>query len=149
MPIPPESSGVRVIEAQSSKPLGQIVGLAGSFIAALSKATGLTRLETQQQLLLLSLYTVGEMSQADLPKHIGCQRSAVSRNIARLGDGEKPLKERGPGWIETRPDLNDRRNNYVSLTPRGRDVIDRAANEVEPLFRSFAHRQKMTLVGDL
>jgi len=152
MAVAPLPAGVDMVNAPNApkvQPITDIAGLAGAFISSLSRSTGLSRLETQQQLLLLSLYASGEMSQAELPKHTGCQRSAVSRNIARLGDGEKPLLERGPGWVTTREDLNDRRNNYVSLTPLGRAVIDRAIKDVQPMFLGFAQRQAPFLVGSL
>jgi len=152
MAVPPLAAGIDVVHGPNAlkvQPIADIAGLAGAFISSLSRSTGLSRLETQQQLLLLSLYTGGEMSQAELPKHTGCQSSAVSRNIARLGDGEKPLLERGPGWITTREDLNDRRNNYVSLTPLGRAVIDKAIKEVQPMFLGFAQRQTQFLMGSL
>jgi len=152
MAMPSHPAGVDMVNGPNAlkvQPIKDIAGLAGAFISSLSRSTGLSRLETQQQLLLLSLYSGGEMSQAELPKHTGCQRSAVSRNIARLGDGEKPLLERGPGWITTREDLNDRRNNYVSLTPLGRAVIDKAIKEVQPMFLGFAQRQAQFLVGSL
>jgi DNA-binding MarR family transcriptional regulator len=145
MPTPDESAGVRVHDAPA---VGPILGLMGSFITALAKHTELPRLETQQQLMLITLYTMGEVSQADLPKYVGCQRSAVSRNIARLGDGEKPLEVRGPGWVEAYADLSDRRNNFVRLTARGKEVLQKAAREVEPLFRSYAARTARTLVGE-
>jgi DNA-binding MarR family transcriptional regulator len=112
----------------------QVVSAAGAFIQALQKATELKTFESQQQLLLLSLYVHGEMSQANLDKFTGVEKSSISRNIARLGEGERPLVKRGPGWVESYEDPKDRRNKMVRLTPRGRALLEQVASEVSPHF---------------
>jgi DNA-binding MarR family transcriptional regulator len=111
-----------------------VIAAAGAFIQALQKATGMKTFESQQQLLLLSLYVHGEMAQQNLDEFTGVEKSSISRNIARLGDGERPLIKRGPGWVESFEDPADRRNKMVRLTPRGKALLDQVAREVAPHF---------------
>lgn len=85
-------------------------------------------------LLLLSLYTHGTLNQIDLERYTGMKKSSNSRNIARLGAGEKPAEERGPGWVEAFEDPNNRRTKLVRLTPLGRHVLEKTAREVGHLF---------------
>ena len=113
----------------------RVLSASGAFIEALARATERPNIEAQQQLLLLALYGAPSgISQQDLPKYTGVQKSSNSRNIARLGDGERPLIERGPGWVESFEDPADRRNKLVRLTPRGRALLERVAEEVAPYF---------------
>ena len=105
-----------------------------AFIEALAKHTDIATLETQQQRLLISLYLYGELSQQDLEKRTGVKRTANSRNIARLGKGERPKVLAGPGWVDSYDDEEDRRNKRVYLTPRGRQMLERCAMEVAHLF---------------
>jgi DNA-binding MarR family transcriptional regulator len=63
-----------------------------------------------------------EMPQSDLIDQVGVEASSVSRNLARLGDGEKPLVKPGLLWIEVYRDPAFRKRNLIRLTPRGRTV---------------------------
>lgn len=100
------------------------VHLITRFIEELGKATGDFTMPSQQQLLLLALYTHGELQQQGLERFTGVKRSSNSRNITRLGIGETPWSNNGPGWVESFEDLRDRRNKMVRLTPKGRKMID-------------------------
>ena len=79
--------------------------------------------------LLLQLYVHGEISQQELPKYTLVAKSANSRNIAKLGDGERPTIERGPGWVESFEDPMDRRNKIVRLTSAGRKLLEDATKQ--------------------
>jgi DNA-binding MarR family transcriptional regulator len=111
-----------------------VIAAAGAFIQALQRATGKNTFESQQQLLLLSLYVHGEMAQNNLDRYTGVEKSSISRNISRLGEGERPLIKRGPGWVESYEDPVDRRNKMVRLTQRGKALLDSVAQEVAPHF---------------
>lgn len=104
-----------------------VVGVAAEFLAALSGASGDPAMGVQQVQLLLQLYLHNELSQIDLPRYTGVEKSANSRNVAKLGDGERPLVRRGPGWVEAYEDPADRRHKLVRLTPLGRNVVHQAA----------------------
>ena len=112
----------------------RVLGAGAAFIEALAKHTGIPTLETQQQLLLLSLYVHGDLNQLDLERYTGMKKSANSRNIARLGDGLHPTTERGPGWVESYEDPENRRTKLVRLTPLGKAVLERTASDVAHLF---------------
>ncbi|KQW02195.1 hypothetical protein ASC87_13265 [Rhizobacter sp. Root1221] len=105
-----------------------------AFIEALTKHTGITDFESQQMRLLLSLYIHGELNQLDLERYTGVKKSSNSRNIARLGDGEKPTIKRGPGWVESFEDPENRRTKLVRLTPTGRKLLEKVAADVGHLF---------------
>ena len=112
----------------------RLFGATAAFIESLAKNTGIRTLETQQQLLLLNLYLHGEMNQMDLERYTGMKKSSNSRNIARLGEGENPSVERGPGWVEAYEDPENRRAKLVRLTPRGKALLEKVAGEVSHLF---------------
>ncbi len=97
-----------------------------AFIRALSDLTNDYTMPSQQQLLLLALGVHGTVNQQDIEDYTGVKKSSNSRNILKLGDGEKPLEEPGPGYVKAEPDLRDRRLNLVSLTPKGRALLDEA-----------------------
>ncbi len=96
------------------------------FIMALSELTGDYTMPSQQQLLLLSLYVHGTLNQATLEIVTGVKRSSNSRNISKLGRGEKAWADDGPKLLESYEDLMDRRNKLVRLTPKGHAIIQRA-----------------------
>ena len=79
----------------------------------------------QQVLTLLTAYTEENVNQLDLTKFIGAERSAVSRLLARLGEGEI-LGKPGLRWAQTSIDPINRTRRIVSLTTRGRSVVDGA-----------------------
>lgn len=95
-----------------------------AFISALSDLTNDYTMPSQQQLLLLSLFVHGPQNQSEIEQHTGVKRSSNSRNIAKLGQGEKPLEAAGPGFVEQEQDLRDRRLNRVRLTPKGQALME-------------------------
>lgn len=111
-----------------------VLAAGAALIDALARHTGLRTLEAQQQLLLLSLYVHGTLNQIDLERYTGMKKSSNSRNIARLGEGERPAVERGPGWVEAFEDPMNRRTKLVRLTPLGRNLLEKTALEVAHLF---------------
>ena len=66
----------------------------------------------------------GEMRQSDLREVTGLTHSALSRHLS-LMDEWSWLKKPGLGWLETRPDLMDRRARIVKLTARGKALARR------------------------
>lgn len=80
--------------------------------------------------LLLQLYVHGQIMQQELPRYTMVEKSANSRNIAKLGPGERPTILEGPGWIEAYEDPMNRRTKIVRLTPRGRALLEQAAKGV-------------------
>lgn len=80
----------------------------------------------QQQMLLLSLYVHGTLNQQELEKHTGVSRSSNSRNIAKLGIGERSSNRSGPGYVESFEDPKNRRTKLVRLSPKGRKLIEEA-----------------------
>lgn len=119
-------------------PAQTIVGGVAEFLAQLAKATGDNTMPVQQQLLLLALYSAPEVNQLDLPRWTGVERSANSRNLAKLGQGERPLLKAGPGWVEAYEDLADRRFKKARLTPKGRAMLDGVIERSWPQLRRLA-----------
>jgi DNA-binding MarR family transcriptional regulator len=128
----------------SSKKLShsRVIAASEKFIRALARTTGDDTMGAQQQLMLLALYTHGSINQLEMSNFTGVEKSANSRNIARLGAGSyvsRPGKEgkvhvEGLGLLESVPDPMDRRFNLVRLTEKGRTVLDQVAAEVAPFF---------------
>lgn len=96
------------------------------FIKSLSELTGDDTMPSQQQLLLLSLYVHGTLNQQGLEDLTGVKRSSNSRNISKLGIGEKPVEELGPKLLESFEDPLNRRTKLVRLTPKGRAIVTQA-----------------------
>ncbi|MDT7515405.1 hypothetical protein [Rhodoferax mekongensis] len=94
------------------------------FIKALSDLTNDPTMPSQQQTLLLSLYVHGTTSQGKLEELTGVKASSNSRNIAKLGRGEKAYAEDGPMLLENYEDLQNRRVKMVRLTPKGQALLD-------------------------
>jgi DNA-binding MarR family transcriptional regulator len=129
----PSEKLITMAKSAETSPV-RVLGAASAFIESLAKHTGIKTLETQQQLLLLSLYIHGDLNQLDLERYTGMRKSSNSRNIARLGEGEHPSVERGPGWVESYEDPENRRSKLVRLTPRGKALLEKVAAEVSHLF---------------
>jgi DNA-binding MarR family transcriptional regulator len=114
---------------------GKIIGATAGFIGAMTQATGESTMGAQQILLLLALYINGELNQIDLPKYTGVEKSANSRNLARLGEGawidkgQGKRHEPGLGLVEGYEEPTDRRIKKVRLTPKGRVVLEEAAKQ--------------------
>lgn len=105
--------------------------LVASLLSALAKLSGDSTMGIQQVLLLLALYTYGQLSQQQLETYTGVTRSSNSRNIAKLGPGEKPWLSKGPGWVESYEDPMNRRTKMVRLTPTGTTLIRAALEQVQ------------------
>lgn len=106
---------------------GRLHGLVADYLAHLGRATGDTTMPTQQVLTLIAAYLNPDMNLTDLHRYTGVEKSSNSRNIAKLGDGERPPIKRGPGLIESYHDPMDRRYVKVRLTPRGKALMDQVA----------------------
>lgn len=98
----------------------------GLFIRTLCDLADDETMPSQQQLLLLALATHGRLNQAELNDHTGVKKASNSRNIAKLGIGERPLEQPGPGLVVSEEDLRDRRTNVVRLTAKGQAIMDEA-----------------------
>lgn len=116
--------------------LAQTINMQAAFVEALQKAIPDPHMTIPQVTLLLQLYVHGQITQQDLPKYTMVAKSANSRNVAKLGDGERPAIERGPGWIESFEDPMDRRTKIVRLTPLGRALLETAAVPAARFFPS-------------
>jgi DNA-binding MarR family transcriptional regulator len=114
---------------------GKVIGAAAGFVGAMTQATGDSTMGAQQLLLLMALYIHGELNQIDLPRYTGVEKSANSRNLARLGEGSWVDKgqgkrhEPGLGLVEGYDEPTDRRIKKVRLTPKGRVVLEEAAKQ--------------------
>lgn len=109
---------------------GQCIGLVYHYLDKLRGYTKDSTMPIQQVITLLALYTNGTIAVADLHKYTNVKGSSNSRNLAKLGEGERPLIKPGPGWVRTWDDLNDRRFKYASLTPQGRALLEAVTKEV-------------------
>jgi DNA-binding MarR family transcriptional regulator len=98
-----------------------------SFIKNISELTEDYTMPSQQQLLLLGLFVRGVTNQADIEELTGVKRSSNSRNITKLGIGERG--ETGPKLVESFEDPMDRRTKLVRLTPKGKDLLESAWNK--------------------
>lgn len=103
------------------------IGVTSRFLETLIAETKDNQMPMQQLVLLVQLYVHLELNQQDLYKYTGVEKSANSRNIAKLGAGERPLLSPGPGWVESVEDPNNRRTKIVRLTLKGRRMLDRVA----------------------
>lgn len=79
-----------------------------------------------------------ETPMAALEEEVGVSQAAISRNIAKLGQGIS-RSEPGAGWVEAYEDLDNRRRKLVRLTEKGRfvaqqlsDIIARPARQNKP-----------------
>ena len=104
-----------------------IIEQAARFLESLAALTADHEMPMQQIQLLLQLYLRGEVEQQELPKYTRVERSANSRNVRKLGPGERPHLRAGPGYVESYDYPMDQRLKIVRLTPRGRAVLEGAA----------------------
>lgn len=111
----------------------RVLGASLAFMEAIANRSQVQTLETQQLRLLLSLYVHGELNQQDLERYTGVKKTANSRNIARLGIGEKSTSP-GFGWITSYDAPDNRRAKLVALTPAGRALLETCAKDVGHLF---------------
>ncbi len=116
-------------------PLGVVASSVAEFITSFSKITGDNTMPVQQVLTMLAVYLVPDINLADLEKYSGVGRSSNSRNVAKLGEGEKPWQKAGPGWIQSYPDPLDRRIVKCRMTPKGKSIMDEVSRRTEPRIR--------------
>lgn len=83
----------------------------------------------------------GEVPLSDLEKVTGLSQSAVSRNVAKLGQG---LTARDPGFglVEAYEDPNFRRRKLVRLTPRGKALAQEVANVLGPRLAKLLKKER-------
>jgi DNA-binding MarR family transcriptional regulator len=133
--MPTVTQKVDTMTKAEAKPTA-VVGAMDAFLQNLVEATGDATMGAQQLRLLTSLYLAGGgLNQIDLPKYTGVERSANSRNIARLGEGQfvenrttgVKRHEPGLGLVEGYEEPTDRRFKMVRLTPKGRAIVEAAA----------------------
>jgi DNA-binding MarR family transcriptional regulator len=94
---------------------------------------------TMQQaeiLIHMSLLGGNEVRMTDLVKMTGISQAGISRNCAKLGQisyKRTGSDERADGYDLLRADIdpNDWRKKVVSLTPKGRKLIDRLITKLE------------------
>lgn len=113
----------------------KLAAVVAEYLAQLGTATGDTTMPTQQVLTLISVYLNPDMNLTDMDRYTGVEKSSNSRNIAKLGDGERPPIKRGPGLIESYHDPMDRRYVKVRLTPKGKALMDQVAARAAPTLR--------------
>jgi len=83
---------------------------------------GLTR---AQWFVLAHLYRTDGQTQTDLAEELDMERAPLGKLLDRLEDG---------GWIERRPDPNDRRANRVFKTAKIDPLIEEMRKEAEGLY---------------
>jgi DNA-binding MarR family transcriptional regulator len=119
----------------SKADIARTLAMSASFTEALQGAIKDPYVTVSQQLLLVQLYVHGEVLQGDLEKYTLVAKSSNSRMVAKLGQGENPTKEAGPGWVESYEDLTNRRTKIVRLTTKGRTLLERAAKDAARLLQ--------------
>lgn len=107
----------------------KVVAATEYMIRGLSEALKEPSIGSNQLRLLLALRIHGEIQQQELTKYAGVERSAISRNLAKLSIGEKPVLKPGPQLLESFDDIKNRRQKIVRLTPRGAALIDDLAGD--------------------
>lgn len=116
-------------------PSGKLAGLVAEYLAQLGVESGDSTMPVQQVMTLLAIYLNPDLNLHEMGRYTGVEKSSNSRNIAKLGDGERPTLKRGPGWVESYHDPMDRRYVKVRLTPRGKAMMDRVAQKTGPTLR--------------
>jgi DNA-binding MarR family transcriptional regulator len=118
------------------KPSAQAIAAAtGRLLETMVKHAKAPELGSQQLILLLHLYVNGEVSQGSLTSEthgpLAVNGTTVSKYIRKLG-------KEGPGWISHEETASNARMKVAYLTPKGRQFVDRAINEVAGYF-NFGH----------
>ncbi|MFO1141456.1 MAG: MarR family transcriptional regulator [Amaricoccus sp.] len=67
----------------------------------------------------------GEKTPAQLARVFHVTKGAMSNTVGRLD---------AAGWVHVRPDWEDARRKWVSLSPAGRAARDRAVDAIAPVF---------------
>lgn len=80
------------------------------------------------QISVLLLVAVHDgITQAEIQKKLNMLQGSLSRNVRQLAEyyGEDRQNLKGYGLIEARPDLYDRKRNFLSLTTRGKILMNK------------------------
>lgn len=120
--------------ASLDKTAVEVINGVCEFLTRLGKVTGDTTMPVQQVLTLAAVAVNPNVNMLDLPKFSGVERSANSRNVAKLGPGLRPTQP-GLGLIEAYEDPYDRRFKKVRLTPRGEALLSEVARASLPVIR--------------
>jgi DNA-binding MarR family transcriptional regulator len=83
-------------------------------------------LNLTQASLLVFLHESGPLRQTQLARRLGQGRAATGSTVDQLEDR---------GLVERQPDPDDRRAWLVTLTPRGKDLVD-PINEIDRVLRA-------------
>lgn len=110
-----------------------VVAVSEFMIRELSEALQEPSIGANQLRLLLALRIHGEIQQVNLGTYAGVEKSAISRNVAKLGIGEKPVLKPGPQLLVAERDIENRRHSIVRLTQKGRALIDGIATKAAVL----------------
>jgi DNA-binding MarR family transcriptional regulator len=78
-------------------------------------------------------HTGGEKTPAQLARMLHVTKAAMTNTMNRLSD---------KGYIHIRPDWDDARKKYLSISPAGQAARDQAVQAIEPIFE-----QIVTAVG--
>lgn len=119
---------------QQHRKTGAAVAVASAMIEHMTRELNDPAIGANQINLLLQLYIHGTIQQVELKNFTGVDRSANSRNIAKLGQGEKPNVKPGPGLVDTERDINNRKHQLVFLSQKGRLFVEAAAQKAARLF---------------
>lgn len=119
IPTTPTPEQIRAIASSTA--------VAAEFLTAITELARMPDISVPQVQLLLQLRVHGTVLQANLAKLTGVEKSAVSRNVAKMGEGEKPKEAPGPGWVTSERDLDNRKHNLVRLTQKGQALVEEAA----------------------
>lgn len=105
-------------------PSGTALGLVVGFIKAMHEVTDRNDLGSQTILTLLAVAQAGNggLPQSQLVPLTGMTMAGVSRNVTRLSCGSS--REEGWGWVESREDPMNRRYKIVTLTYKGKKVLE-------------------------
>jgi DNA-binding MarR family transcriptional regulator len=101
------------------------VAVMGEATAALRAVMGRGEVELNalQILLIVASYKGRTVPQGTIRELIGLSESAVSRNLAILGEGNS-IRAPGPKLVESFEDPEYRRRRLVRLTTRGKALVE-------------------------
>ena len=85
------------------------------------------RMQLQTAITLLLVMRFAPCRMASLRSMAGLSQASISRNCAALGKIHRHGQP-GLGLIQTEEDIMDRKHKIVTLTPKGRNVMNLLAN---------------------
>ena len=117
--------------------LGRLLLVGERLRAVLAARCGLTAVEASA---LSHLAMSGPLTQRHLGDRVGLSTGAVTGLVDRL---------EGHGVCRREPHPTDRRSSYVTLTPRGHDVLAEATGDLLDAARAVDRRRQEELAQDL